>query len=145
MAKLTLLTTTGTVHQTGGLNWGSNPNNHTNPLDAYIPIHIGSVRRYAPLFSPKGAAQTVQTLTWDDGTVIQVLFEGSQTDSQTGLVYPKQIASTPNKNTLGRYFRMRMGLSATHRITLQDLQNYGRTNIDLISTGLNQYNADFHV
>jgi hypothetical protein len=144
MAKLTLLTTKGTVHQTGGLNWGSNPNNHTTPLDAYIPLHIASVRRYAPVFAPKTPVQVPQTLTWDDGTVMQVLFEGSQTDSQNGLVYPKQIASTPSKNTLGRYLRMRMGLGAAHRITLQDLHTYGRTDIDLTATGPNQFTADFH-
>jgi hypothetical protein len=145
MALLTLLTTSGTIHQTGGLNWGSNPNNHTRPLDAYIPIHMASIRKYHPLFAPKSLGQVIQTLTWDNGTVMQALFEGNLPDSRTGLVYPKQIASTPNKNTMGQYFRRRLGVGPTHFITLQDLQNYGRTDVDITNTGPNQYFVDFHV
>ncbi len=145
MALLTLLTTSGTIHHTAGLNWGSNPNNHTRPLDAYIPIHIGSIRKYHPLFAPKSPVQVVQTLTWDDGTVMQALFEGNITDSRTGLVYPKQIGSTPNKNTMGQYFRGRLGVGPAHFITLQDLHNYGRTDVDITATGPNQYFVDFHV
>ncbi|WP_231426985.1 restriction endonuclease PLD domain-containing protein [Pedobacter sp. Leaf250] len=144
MARITLLTVQGTVHNTGGLNWGSNPENHTRPLDAYIPIHIATIRANPGLFPAKTPNQTIKTLTWDDGRVMQVLFEGNQEDSNTGVIYPKQISSTPEKNVLGSYLRSRLGVSPTHRITLADLQLYGRATIDIIQTGPDQYAVDFH-
>ncbi|WP_437921506.1 hypothetical protein [Sphingobacterium sp. LRF_L2] len=145
MAKLTLLTTKGTVHNAAGVNWGGNSSNHTTPFDAYIPLHIATIRRNAGLIPPKRAGGHRIQITWDDGTVMSCLLEGNLPDSRTNLVYPKQISSTPNKNTLGLYLRNRMGLAAVHFITLADLNNYGRTDVDLVLVGPDQYTADFHV
>ena len=145
MAKLTLLTTTGQVHQTAGLNWGSNNKNHTTPYDAYIPIHIATIRRNPGLIPPKRPGGHAITITWDDGLVMNCLLEGDLRDSRTGVLYPKQIGSTPHKKTMGKYFRDRLNLPHTHFITLQDLQNYGRTDIDLILVAPDQYTADFSV
>lgn len=80
MPDITLLSSNGKVHKKAGLNWGSNPNNHTTPIDAYIPIHIKTVRNNPGLFDKKGVNQTVITLHWDDGTNMDVLFEGNGAD-----------------------------------------------------------------
>lgn|SRR5690606_6724175 len=145
MAKLTLLTTKGDVHNAGGVNWGANPANHTTPLDAYIPLHIGTIRNNPGLIPAKRQGGHHIKITWDDGVVMNCLLEGNLPDSKSGVAYAKQISSTPHKNTLGRYLRSRMGLGATHFITLRDLQRYGRTDIDLILVAPDHYTADFHV
>lgn len=146
MAKLTLLTTKGDVHNAGGVNWGANPANHTTPLDAYIPLHIKTIRSNPGLIPPKQRGGHRIRIVWDDGIVMNCLFEGNIEDKQTGVMYAKQISSTPQKNTLGRYLRDRMGLGLTHFITLADLQHYGRTDIDLTFDPVtNVYLADFHV
>lgn len=145
MALLTLLTTTGRVHRTAGLNWGSNTRNHTTPYDAYIPLHLATLRRHPDLFLPKNEIQTILTFTWDDGTEMTGLFEGNNPDPIRNLMYPKQIASTPHKRTLGQYFRSRLGVSEGHFITLDDLNRYGRTTVDMVSIGHNHYHFDFSV
>jgi hypothetical protein len=145
MANLTLLTANGLIHKTGGLNWGSNILNHTTIYDAYIPIHIGTIRNNPGFFPPVSPVQTIITLNWDDGVTMTGLFEGTFIDSITGVRYPKQISSTPNKRTLGLYFRKRLGLLPTDLITLNHLHSYGRNDVDMIQTGINQYSMDFSV
>lgn len=145
MPDITLLTTTGQVHAAAGLNWGSNPNNHTRPIDAYIPIHIATIRRYPELFSPKSPNQTIINFHWDDGVIMPVLFEGSILDVITGNVYPKQISSYPHKDIMGRYFRNRLGIDLNARVTLQHLLNYGRTTVKITRIDPIHYSLDFHV
>lgn len=135
---ITLLTKTGNMHRAGGLNWGSNAQNHTRPYDSYIPIHIGTIRTNPGLFYPKPANQQVVNFHWDDGVIMQGLFEGNGPNG-----YPKQISSTPHKDTLGKYFRTRLGLPHNQRITMQDLQNYGRTTVTIERIDNLNYNLDF--
>ncbi|WP_428657698.1 hypothetical protein [Runella sp.] len=145
MPDITLLTKTGQVHGTAGLNWGSNLMNHTRPYDAYIPIHIRTIRNNPGLFSPKSPQQTVITFHWDDGVVMQGLFEGNLPDKITGNLYPKQISSHPHKDTLGIYFRNRLGLAPNHRINLGDLITYGRTTVTINRIDDTNYSLDFHI
>lgn len=140
MPNLTLLTKTGRIHGTGGLNWGSNALNHTRPYDSYIPIHIDSIRANPGLIDIKPPVQVTMNFHWDDGTVMQGIFEGNGSDG-----YPKQISSRPSKDVLGIYFRNRLGLPNNRRITLQDLVNYGRTTVTIIRLDATNYSLDFHV
>jgi hypothetical protein len=142
MPLLTLLTANGRMHKTGGLNWGFNPRNHTTPDDAYIPIHLATIRNNPGFFLPKPTYQTVLTFTWDDGTVMQGRFEASQFDRRTGTKYPKNISSYPSKAILGRYLRSRINVYG-RRVTIADLQAYGRTDVMMTQTGPNQYYLDF--
>ena len=89
-------------------------------------------------------------LIWDDGVVMEALFEGSQ--PVDGVFYPKQICSVPNKSLMGEYFRDRLGLPLVSderrpsgRITRAQLERYGRSHItlSLIQPGI--YSADFSV
>jgi hypothetical protein len=145
MPNITLLTATGQVHQIAGLNWGFNLQNHTRPVDAYIPIHINTIRTNPGLFRPKTARQSIINFHWDDGIVMQGLFEGNLPDARTGLVYPKQISSHPHKDIMGRYFRRRLSIANNVRITLQDLQNYGRTTVTIDRIDASNYNLDFDI
>lgn len=145
MPDITLLTTRGQVHSTAGLNWGFNPLNHTRPVDAYIPIHIDTIRNNPGLFRPKTARQTIVNLHWDDGVVMPCLFEGNMTDVITGNVYPKQISSAHHKDILGIYLRRRLGIANNVRVTLQDLHNYGRTTVTIHRIDAANYTVDFHV
>jgi hypothetical protein len=43
----------GETQNANGLNWGQNPNNHTNRNDANIPIRADYIRNYPNLFPPK--------------------------------------------------------------------------------------------
>lgn len=138
--NITLLTENGQMHRTGGLNWGANVLNHTRPYDSYIPIHIGTIRANPGLFYQKPNVQQVVNFHWDDGTIMQGLFEGNGSDG-----FPKQISSTPNKDTLGIYFRSRLGMPSNRRILLQDLINYGRTTVTIERIDDLNYQLDFSV
>ncbi len=56
---------------------------------------------------------------------MQGIFGGNGSDG-----YPKQLEFIPHKDILGRYFR-NMGLPNNRRISLEDLNNYGRTTVTL--------------
>ena len=143
MARQTLLTTKGLVHKVGGLNWGSNSTNHTRLLDAYIPIHASTIKTNIGLIPQKNAFQHV-VLHWDDGIIMDGLFEGTYIERSTGLIYPKQISSFPHKNTLGIYFRRRLGIVGNRPIIMADLNAYRRSHVDIIHLGANNYSIDFH-
>lgn len=145
MPDITLLTTRGQIHRTAGLNWGSNTRNHTRPFDAYIPIHINTIRINPGLFSPKLPVQNMINFHWDDGVIMPGLFEGNLHDGRTGNIYPKQISSHPHKDTMGRYFRQKLNIAFNQRITLQDLINYGRTTVTITRIDDSNYSLDFHV
>lgn len=140
MPEITLLTEQGEMHNAAGLNWGSNALNHTRPYDSYIPIHINTINANPGLFYHKPAVQQIVTFQWDDGVVMEGLFEGNGTQG-----YPKQISSTPHKDTLGKYFRQRLGLPENRRISMEDLENYGRTTVTLERIDDLNYTLDFSV
>jgi hypothetical protein len=145
MPKLTLLSARGNVHNTGGINWGSNSKNHTRKFDAYIPLHLGTIRKNHPFFSPKKPTNTLVKFTWDDGYIMHGKFEGSAFNSHDNQWYPKQISSSPIKDSLGRYLRKRMGISSSRKILMSDFTSYGRTDVDIVQISPSEYLLDFHV
>lgn len=145
MPRLTLLTTTGTVHQAGGLNWGYSEIAHVRRFDAYIPIHIGTIRNNLAFFKSRNLTNIPLVFIWDDGTKMGGLFEGTQVNRQDGLMYPKQISSYPHKDILGRYLRLRLGVPEDRRVTLEDLHNYGRTDILIEHIKDNRYSLNFSI
>jgi len=143
---------TGEVHNVGGLNWGQGIVSHTRPNDAYIPIRIQDIRNFPDLFPPKqtnpmdsrgGRRQRHNDfieIIWDDGVVMRGLLEGTQTIN--GIVYPKQIGSSPVKDELGKYMRNRLGVPLGQPVRKHHLEAYGRTNIEvsLLSDGVYSFN-----
>ncbi|MBL7994867.1 NgoFVII family restriction endonuclease [bacterium] len=141
--RMTLLDPrTNEMQNANGLNWGQNPDNHTNPNDANIPIRAEYIRLYPELFPPKqelprlseagGRAQrhndTIEII-WDDGATMEGLLEGNY--PVNGVIYPKQISSFPEKRHLGSYIRQRIGVADGARVTRRHLERYGRTHIDV--------------
>lgn len=147
MPTLTLLTARGNkIHQAGGLNWGCSTRAHTRPNDAYIPLHIKTIRLNPLFFSSRSRfTNAVLEFRWDDGTIMQGKFEGTMIDNRTGNTYPKQISSHPSKDILGVYIRNRIGVPSGQAITISDLQAYGRTDIEINHISGNIYELDFHI
>ncbi len=132
--------TTGEVQPKGGLNWGHG-DGHNAEAVAYVPIRVKHIKHHPNIFKPKlkkpvktvGGKVTRQNETlefiWDDGTIMQGLFEGSQ--PVNGEKYPKQLSSYPEKDIIGKYIRKRLGLSDDAKVTMADLKRYGRDYITI--------------
>ena len=144
----------GQTHNAGGLNWGQNPDNHTNLNDAYIPIKTRNIRRHPKYFPPKALISKVNEdggrpqrqndpidIIWDDGTRMRGLLEGTQPIE--GTIYPKQISSFPDKSLLGIYFRKRLGVRSGCRVEREDLDRYGRTDVHINMEAPGVYFCDF--
>ena len=140
--RITLLDNNDNIQEIAGLNWGQNPNNHTVTDDAYITIRSRFIRDPNNIFPPKGNNNTIR-IVWDDGTEMNGLLEGNQTIN--GQVFPKQLSSTPHKNTLGLYLKNRLNVPSGMAIEPIHLQNYGRSDIDISVLDDGSYFFDFSI
>ena len=147
---------TGQVQNSSGLNWGF-ADAKVTPNDAYIPIRTKHIKDFPSLFLPvffkpedghRSRSKEAVELIWDDGVIMEALFEGSQ--PVNGMNYPKQISSIPSKAMLGEYLRFRLGLPPVsnekrndERVTRADLERYGRSSINLKLLQQGIYSADF--
>jgi hypothetical protein len=129
----------GIVQQQAGLNWGFS-NGHVSLADAYIALTQRFFNTNPNFFPQQGS--TILT-EWDDGQIIYCSLEGTQDIS--GVIYPKQISSVNDKSVLGNYLRQRIGVSSTQRITMADLNSYGRIDVSVSHRSGNHYHFDFHV
>lgn len=158
VCRATLLDRNGMVSKKSGLNWGLS-NGHVSEGDAYIRITSNYIKLFPSLFPPKkyvGMDNPLSNgkknrendeveLIWDDGEKMIGLLEGQQTKTINGLVYPKQLSTSPSKSILGKYLRKRLGVDLNHIITKSDLLRYGRTSIDISLVGEGIYYLDFSV
>jgi len=154
ICNMTLLDRYGNVPSASGLNWGHGQG-HVTPNDSYIAIRKEHLRNCPTLFPPKQEFPNVRQngrlqrhndiieIIWDDGYVMEGLLEGNQ--NENGLIYPKQISSSPRKSIMGEYIRHRIGVPNGSFIIINDLIHYGRTDItvSLIDEGI--YYFDFSV
>ena len=157
MHDLNLLDNNGNLPNISGLNWGQNSSNHTRRDDAYIAIRADDIRNTEHFFSPlsmlpsnvSGGREQRNNdpilVSWDDGTQMRMLFEGVQ--NVDGQEYPKQLCSFPEKNTLGKYLRDRIGISHGTAVLKGHLNTYGRTSITigLSDHQIPSYTLDFRV
>jgi len=150
--RLTLLDRSGKLSEGGsGLNWGHGKS-HTKPNDTYIKISKDAIKTGffaqksyerkpgVPESKVKNVRMTMH-VTWDDGTVMECLEEGTQYVGE--VEYPKQISSAEKKEILGLYLRKRLSVPSSQKVTMEDLKRYGRTHIDVTATGPNSYYMDF--
>lgn len=158
VCRATLLDRNGMVSKKSGLNWGLS-NGHVSEGDAYIRITSNYIKLFPSLFPPKkyvGMDNPLSNgkknrendeveLIWDDGEKMIGLLEGQQTKTINGLVYPKQLSTSPSKSILGKYLRKRLGVDLNHTITKSDLLRYGRTSIDISLVGEGIYYLDFSI
>ena len=163
ICRMSLLDRSGHVHAKSGLNWGVKGllrEAHTSQGDAYIAITKKMIRTFPEMFPPKkyielenaenlGRANRQNDeveLVWDDGTRMRGLLEGTQ--DVDGVLYPKQISSSPSKNIIGHYLRKRIGVlnnGDDYRVTNADLEKYGRMSVDVSLLGEGIYYMDFSV
>lgn len=123
-----------------GLNWCF-ANAHVKSEDAYIALTKQFFENNPSFFPPIG---NIINVKWDDGITMYCRLEGTQTIG--GISYPKQISTYNDKSELGHYLRHRIGVSANHIITFDDLSNYGRNYIDVTCITPNRdYYFDFHI
>ena len=152
--SISLLMNNGEIHAAHGLNWGQNPKNHTTPNDANLPIRIPHIKQYPTLFRPKRGYSTetggrIQRqddpidIVFDDGTSMVGLFEGSQKTNNTS--YPKQLSSYPDKESMGKYFRLRLGVPSGEPVRKHHLESYGRTDVSMSLLSEGVYYLDFSV
>lgn len=159
ICRVSFLANNGLVPTKSGLNWGCS-GGHVSEGDAYIRITLEYIRMFPKMFPPKKYVDGIENpnsagrknrendeieLIWDDGTVMVGLLEGQNYNKEDGMIYPKQLSTSPHKSILGKYLRNRIGVDNNHVITKSDLKRYGRDHIDisLISEGI--YFMDFSV
>lgn len=132
----------GNVPKQSGLNWCF-ANAHVKPEDAYIALSTEFFRNNPDFFPPQGSIINVE---WDDGIKMHCLLEGKHSKPINGVICPKQIATYNEKSELGHYLRQRLGVTASHVITMNDLNKYGRNYIDVTCiTKHRDYYFDFHI
>lgn len=144
--------------QSSGINWGFQKGHSSKQkTEAYIPIHSNHRKDFPSFFPEKkfanlNAENPVGKSTrheeqfeviWDDGTTMLCVMEGDSKDN--GVIYPKQISSSPSKKILGEYIRKRMKYKNNVPISKEDLINYGRTHIDIQLLDDGTYYFDFSV
>lgn len=151
------------VPAASGINWCLSKGNVTAG-DGYIKIPADCIRKYPHLFPKKQIVRAEDSSTgrsqrhndaievlWDDGTIMTCLLEGDIELNLDGIrdgskdLYPKNLASHPKKNVLGKYLRNRLGISLDHKVTMSDLAAYGRDTIDISLMGEGIYYFDFSV
>lgn len=127
----------GIVQKKAGLNWGF-ANAHVNVEDAYIPLPKSFFVDNPDFFPPHGS---IINVTWDDGTEMQCLLEGTQRIN--GIIYPKQISSYDDKSLIGHYLRTRLNVRPNTLISMEDLDDYGRNYISVSRISDTDYYFDF--
>lgn len=151
------------VKTASGLNWGLQKGNakKASPYaEAYIGIGVFDLKYNGAMFPICGAVGTGSggkstrrlnpvTVTWDDGTVMKMLFQGTQeyprrrNPGDPYMIYPKQLSTDKGGIFLGEYLRKRMGIPGRKLITYADLKKYKRDYITLTYINSGNYEADF--
>ena len=127
--ELSLLDSEGNIHERAGLNWGQRPGREPN--QAYIPVP--SPIAHMEFFPPRGIHFTIIT---DDGVTFDAVI------AQSG---NKAIETPHNNSMLGRYFRQRIGVPLGNFVTREDLERYGRTEVEFRKINDETYYLDFSV
>lgn len=120
---------TGNVGTTSGLNWGQR--DRRNPNEAYIPVPAHIARSgFFPL------DETVFTVLTDDHRQLLLRVE------QAG---DKAITTPLSNALLGEYFRNRLGVAEGAKVTKDDLERYGRTDVTFTKIEEELFYMDFSV
>jgi hypothetical protein len=115
------------VPNRSGLNWGQRPKR--NPNQAYLPISVEIQK--SNFFPDVGIPFTIEC---DDGQIFNCLRA-----QQNG----KAIETPEDNSLMGAYFRQRLGVNPGDQVAMWHLIDYGRTSVEIFSTGINQYYLDF--
>ena len=119
----------GDLPQRSGLNWGQRAGREPN--QAYIRLPIELTR--TDFFPPRGEHFTI--LTDDNKALICVRRQD----------YGKAIHTPDNNSRMGLYFRHRLNVPEGMNITKEDMEHYGRTDVDFYKIDEETYYMDFSV
>ena len=117
----------GEVPQRSSLNWGQRDNR--NPNQAYIPVPTEIAR--SGFFPPRGERFTV--LTDDNQSLVMVVAQDND----------KALQTPEDNSIIGLYFRNRMGLDSGSLVTAENLQKYGRTDVEFYKVDQETYFMNF--
>jgi len=160
ICKVSLLDNKGNIQNASGLNWGYEKNGQKSKKrkadDACLVIRQEHLENYPNLFPPiqdyspiiiKGARSQRKNdkveIIWDDKTIMDGLLEGSQ--KRNTIKYPKNFSSSPQKDIIGKYIKKRLGVAFGEKVKKEDLEKYGRTDIDISLLDEGIYYFDFSV
>jgi hypothetical protein len=118
-----------TLPSRSGLNWGQRPEEHREPNQAYIRLPSTIYR--TDFFPPKKVHFTVLT---DDNKVL--ICTRAQDNA-------KAIHAPHNNSLIGEYFRNRLGLPSGALVKREDLEKYGRTDVEFYKIDDETYFMDF--
>jgi len=133
LAKVTvsLLDNHGNLPDRSGLNWGQRPEYGREPNQAYIRLPASV---YHTDFFPE--IKVHFTLLTDDGKIL--ICTRAQANG-------KAIHTPHNNSLIGEYFRNRLGVPNGELVTLEHLQDYGRTDVDFYKVDDETYYMNFSV
>lgn len=121
----------GELPQRSGLNWGQRPEHGRDPNQAYI--RVPSQIYKTDFFPPRGEHFTI--ITDDDKSLICRCLQDRS-----------KAIHTPDSNSLmGLYFRNRLGVNSGAPVAIEDLERYGRTNVDFYKIDDETFFMDFSV
>ncbi|GAB3710131.1 hypothetical protein GCM10027592_46840 [Spirosoma flavus] len=126
---LSFLDRKGNLPMISGLNWGQRGKRERNQAYIKVPASV-----YRSDFFPQITEPF--TLTTDDGTVFNCAIAQQ---------YGKAIHTPQNNSLLGVYFRQRLGVPAGELVTLEHLQQYGRTDVRITKVDDSSFLMDFSV
>lgn len=127
--SVSFLNNQGKLPQRSGLNWGQRAGREPN--QAYIRLPLELTR--TDFFPPRGEHFTL--LTDDNKALICVR---RQDDG-------KAIHTPDNNSRMGLYFRYRLNVTEGMNITKEDMEHYGRTDVDFYKIDGETYYMDFSV
>jgi hypothetical protein len=133
---LSLLARGGNTGTRSGLNWGQRDGREPN--QAYIPLPSDVARSgFFPLAgNSSGKDNPHFSVLTDDGK--QLILRVEQQNN-------KAITTPMNNSLLGEYFRNRVGMGNGEYVTLQHLNNYGRTDVTFYKLDDEQFFMDFSI
>lgn len=129
--RVSFLDRQGRLPQRSGLNWGQRPEAGREPNQAYIRLPVSLAR--TDFFPPRFEHFTI--ITDDERTLICVRAQD----------YGKAIHTPDSNSRMGLYFRNRLGLPEGSLVNLEDMQRYGRTDVDFYKIDEETYYMDFSV
>lgn len=115
------------VPQRSGLNWGQRPGREPNQAYLSVPVEI----QRSGFFPDRGE---VFILECDDGFTMKCV--RAQANG-------KGIESPTDNSIIGIYFRKRLGVRSGHMVTVEHLQAYGRTSVDVHFRNEHLFYLDF--
>ena len=141
---ISFLTKKGILPEGGsGLNWGQRLEKITNKKTEEVTYkHRGHNQAYLPLRLDSRKEGFLPELAYSFSLITD---DGQSFDCVVAQDGRKAIHSTNDNSEIGRYFRNRIGIPLNTRVTIEDLEKYGRTDYTIEKIDEETFLLDFSV